>query len=675
MSRLLAIEVGGTFTDAFSLDLAAGEVRTAKVPSTPRDPALAVQSLLEGPLAAAGGEEGGSEFLHGSTVATNALLERKGADVALVTSEGMRDVLELQRGDKRRIYDLLYEKPKPLIRRSRSFAVSERLGPDGAVRVPLDEAGASAVAERIAALDLEGVAVCTLHSYANPEHEQRIGALLERALPAGTPILLSSDLVPQFREYERANTTVMSAYIAPRVSTYLDRLEAAVESEDLRFFVMQSNGGVVPPRGAAERPINTFLSGPAAGVIGAAAAAGREGVKDFITLDMGGTSTDVSVVRDGRPQMVSQVEIDGLPIQAPAVDMTTVGAGGGSLAWTDRGGMLRVGPRSAGADPGPVCYGWGGTEPTVTDANVVTNIIRGSQQIGGQVELQAEAAAEACASVGEPLGLDPLSTADSILRIADQHMIGAIRLMTTERGLDPRDHALVAFGGAGPLHAARLARDLGIPTVIVPQHAGLLSAYGLAIAPIVRHHARTAIRPLAELTGEELGERFAELEGDARAELSEHGYASEGIEVRRELDVRYHGQGYELTVAIGAGQAAVDAIAAEFHAAHRQRYGYARESEPVEVVNWRVIATIERADASELLLRDAETGGVAAEESIYVNGEWIPARFLPRADVSSEPLEGPVVIEEPTSATFVPAEWTVRRGDSGSLILTRRDNR
>lgn len=668
---LVAIEVGGTFTDAMLLFPDTGGIRTAKVPSTPSDPSQAVLDALRELV----GNDWAQvhEFVHGSTIATNTVLERKGAKVGMVTTRGFRDILELQRGDKRDIYDLLYVKPCPLVPRSDCFEVTERLNPDGSVRIPLRERDVQVVGEQLARSDFEGLAICTIHSYANASHEERIRELLQEKLP-NMPILVSSKVAPEFREYERASTTVMSAYVAPRVASYLGQLKASLAAHDFsgNFFMMQSNGGVIPPGAVQEMAINTFLSGPAAGVIGASdlALTGEDG-EDLVTFDMGGTSTDVSLVRGGAAAMVPQIAIDGLPVRMSTVDITTVGAGGGSIAWVDRGGMLHVGPQSAGADPGPACYGWGGIDATVTDANVVLGIIRASQMIGARIHVDGEAANAAVARVADQLGLTVLDAAEAILKIADAHMIDAIRLVTTERGFDPRAHALVAFGGAGPLHAARLASVLGIARVIVPLHAGLVSAYGLMVAPLKRQVTTTAVRALEKLSSADVGGRLGKLEQSLLQEFTEqYSLDSDSIRLSWELDMRYRGQGFELTLPVDRERLQLEVITAGFHVAHEQRYGHARPHDAVDVVTWRVTAEVVR-ERVELERADRAAGAAQpAESPVYWGQAWITARFQDRATMSrGGNASGPLVIEEPTSATFVPPGWLARVDSSGNLLL------
>jgi N-methylhydantoinase A len=487
-------------------------------------------------------------------------------------------------------------------------------------------------------------------------------------------VLISAKVAPEFREYERANTTVMSAYVAPRMDQYLGQLAGSLADGGFagNFFMMQSNGGVIPPETVRDLAINTFLSGPAAGVIGASHLAGRNGAKSrLVTFDMGGTSTDVSLVDEGMAAMVPQIEIDGLPVRMPTIDITTVGAGGGSIAWVDRGGMLQVGPQSAGADPGPACYGRGGQQATVTDANVVLGIIRASQRIGTRITIDGEAAEAAVARVADVIGLDVLNTAEAIIKIADAHMIDAIRLVTTERGLDPRDHALVAFGGAGPLHAARLASALGMRRVIVPLNAGLVSAYGLVVAPLKRQVTMTAVRSLATMSEDDIRQRLRALEQGLLTEfVGRYGLAAEAIELTWELDLRYAGQGFELTLPVDQDKAHPSVVAERFHAAHERRYGHARLHDPVDAVTWRVTAQVHRTDVDVPLTQSPSKAAGEGTSRVYWDGRWVDAVFVTREGMApGEVAHGPQVIEESTSATFVPPGWRAAIHSTGNLLL------
>jgi N-methylhydantoinase A len=534
MGASVGVDVGGTFTDLVAV--VDGELVTAKVPSVRGAEATGVAAALR-----AANLPAVDVLAHGTTVATNALLERRGARTALVTTEGFRDVLEIGRQARASLYDLAARHPAPLVPRELRFTVRERMGPDG-VLVPLDEGSLAAAVDAVRTADVEAVAVCLLFSFLHPEHERRVGETLRAALP-GVRVSLSVELLPEFREYERCSTTVANAYLAPALSAYLSEIEPPP-------LVMQSSGGVVDAGSAAERPAACVLSGPAAGVAGAAFIAGIAGAPDVLTFDMGGTSTDVAAVLGGSAQVTAESVVGGVPIRFPMVDIHTIGAGGGSVAWLDDGGALRVGPRSAGASPGPACYGLGGEEPTVTDANLVLGHLRDGAVLGGEIRLDRSLAERAL----ERLGMDAHEAAEGVVRVVDANMARALRVVSVERGIDPRGLALVAFGGAGPLHACSLAEELGIERVLVPRASGVLSALGLAVADLRRDY----------------------LGWDAQVDLP-------GATVTRYVDARYPGQSHELTIEEGA----------DFHAAHEQRYGFRLDGEP-EIVTRRLVATVSR---------------------------------------------------------------------------------
>ncbi len=578
MSIRVGIDIGGTFTDFVVFDEARGRLTTFKVFSTPDDPARAVlEGLQRVPVAA-------RQIVHGSTVATNALLERKGARTAFVTTAGFRDLLHIGRQHRAELYDLAARKPEPLVPRALCFEVPERVGPDGSVLVSLQETALPLLIEALRRARVESVAICLLFSFANPTHEQQLACALREA---GLVVAASSDILPAFREYERASTTVASAYVAPVLDRYLGRLEAALGAS-LR--VMQSSGGLMHAREARAQAVRCVLSGPAGGLIGARYVAGLAGVRHLITFDMGGTSTDVALVPDALP-LTTEGTIGGLPIGIPLLDIHTVGAGGGSIARVDPGGALRVGPESAGADPGPVCYGRGGTEPTVTDAHLVLGRLRPDTFLGGQHRLDREAAEEALAHLAHRLRLETPGTltpaqaaAQGVIAIAEAHMARALRVISVERGYDPRDFVLVSFGGAGGLHAATLARALGIHRVLVPAQASVLSALGMLAADVVRDYVQTVMLP-GTTPADELRQCFRPLVQQGRADLRAEGFTTRQIRIERLLDVRYPGQSYELTVPFGRGWIRA------FHRLHRQRYGYATPDLVPEIVNLRVRAT------------------------------------------------------------------------------------
>ena len=649
----LGVDVGGTFTDLVAL--VDGALVTAKVPSTPRD-----QS--EGVLASLRAADTGTvaAFAHGMTVATNALLERRGARTALVTTAGFRDVLEIGRQDRPHLYDLARDRPPALIPRALRFSVRERMGPEGEL-APLDEESVEAAVAALREAEVEAVAVCLLFAFLHPAHEQRVGAAIRDALP-GVHVSLSSEVLPEVREYERFATTAADAYLAPRLSAYLRSLAGTAEDAGVPApRIMQSSGGVVDLEAAAALASGCVLSGPAGGVVGATFAGAASGYADLLTFDMGGTSTDVAPVVGGAAQTTTGAVVAGVPIRHPTIDVHTVSAGGGSIAHADEGGALRVGPRSAGAEPGPACYGRGGEEPTVTDANLFLGLLADGAELGGEVVLRRDAAERALAAVGEPLGLDAQATALGVVRVADAEMVRALRVVSVERGLDPREFALAAFGGAGGMHACALAEELGMPTVLVPRASGVLSALGLAISDLRRDFVRPLIGALDALGSDTLETAFGALEEEAAAAL-------EGAEPTRRADLRYRRQAFELTVdADDAG-----ALAERFHAAHELRYGYAMRDEPVELVAVRVVAVraVERPELREPPAPDADP--VRERRDVCVDGDWTEVAVLDRARMGEgSTVEGPAIVEFSEATCYVRPGWRGRVDGAGTLVLAR----
>ena len=569
----MAVDTGGTFTDLALLN--EGRIKTLKVPSTPHDPA---QAVLEGIARILDADEA-FILLHGSTVATNALLERRGGKVVLVTNRGFEDVIEIGRQNRPQLYALVGHRLPPLVDRDDRLGVTGRLGPRGELIEALDDSELAGLPDLILARGADAVAISLLHSYANPSHEEAVARAVEAA---GLPLSVSCHLVPEFREYERTSTTVVNAYVAPIMNRYLGRL--ADEAGALRVTIMGSNGGAIPIDRAREEPVHTVLSGPAGGVIGALTWARRTGHDHVISFDMGGTSTDVSLC-PGRPLRTREFEIAGQPTAIPVIDIHTVGAGGGSLARLDAGGALRVGPQSAGAQPGPICYGQGGSGVTVTDAHVWLGRLPADAFLGGNKELDREAIRAPLEAMAAQLGTDVDDAAEGILAVADTAMERALRLISVERGYDPVDFAVVAFGGAGGLHVAELTQRLGAFKAIVPPDPGLLSAYGMLASPVSRETARTVLLSTdADDTQRSLEASLAELEGLAWSEMVDEGVSEGDLTVELWVDARYAGQSFELRVP------ASDWIQ-HFHDAHEERYGHRRETAPVEAVTLRAIVT------------------------------------------------------------------------------------
>ena len=598
----LGYDIGGTFTDLILVDDASGAAHTAKVPSTPPEPADGALDGLRLLTHAAGVEPAAVRYLaHGSTVALNAILEGTTARVGLLTTAGFRDVLEIGRltrvpesgNPEAALYDTQYDKPRPLVPRYLRLGVAERVDAAGEVLTPIREASVAAVVAELLRHRVEVVAVCFLHSYANPAHERLVADYCARHHPE-LAVCLSSEVLPQYREYERVSSTVLNAAVMPILDRYLGQMERRLREAGFRapLHVMQGMGGVMGSAAARRRCVHTAVSGPVGGVLGGAYISRHAGLGDVVTLDMGGTSTDVSLIRAGEPEITSGGSLGGYPLSIPMIGLNYIGAGGGSIAWLDPGGILRVGPRSAGAVPGPVCYGRGGTRPTVTDANLVLGRLDPDHALGGSIVLDAGAARRSIAQLGRKLGMQPLQVALGIVRVACANMIRAIRVISVDRGHDLREFALIAFGGAGPLHAGRLALEMSIPRVIVPPQPGVLSALGLLVADARTDYVRSVLRAADAADPGALERGFADLERQARAWLADQGIDSAGHSTVRALDMRYRGQGHEVTVPV-AGQrfdagALQDAVR-DFHRLHERLYTHAAYDEPTEIVNLRVL--------------------------------------------------------------------------------------
>jgi N-methylhydantoinase A len=680
----MAIDIGGTFTDATLIDEESGSVAIAKVLTTPSDPSEGFMQAVERALSA--GNVGAAQVsfvVHATTVATNSIIEGKIARSGFVTTDGFRDLLEIARQVRPTLYDTQFEKARPLVPRDRAVVVRERLGPAGEVLLALEDESVRDAAAILRREEVESVAVCLLHAYVNPEHEQRVGAILAEELP-GVPISLSAEVAPEFREYLRASTTVINAVIRPVVERYLERIETRLADAGVRakLLVMQSSGGVFSAEAARSRPVFMVESGPAAGVIASAHLGETLGLEDILSFDMGGTTAKVGLIRGGRPSVtkdynvgghagagIGGMSLSGYPVRTPVVDLVEIGAGGGSIAWVDSGGLLRVGPQSAGADPGPVCYRRGGVEPTVTDANLVLGRLNPEYFLGGEIGLDVDGAAHAieerCAA---PLGLTLVQAANGIVEIANAAMVNALHLISVQRGYDPRDFVLVAFGGAGPVHANALARDAEMPTLMIPPSPGIFSATGLLTTDLTRDAARTMMRRLDALDADEVETTFAELEQTGREELEREGLSGDAIGFERQIDLRYVGQSYELSVPAG------DGLLERFHAEHDRAYGFSAPAEPVEAVSLRLtsVGTIAKPP-----LRRLDTGGQPepkerrpvyfAEATGYVDCP-IYDRYALRAGAT---FAGPAVVEEFDSTTVIHAGFAVHVDDVGNLVIEK----
>jgi N-methylhydantoinase A len=650
----LGVDVGGTFTDLVALSQ--GRLITAKVPSTPQDQSAGVMNSIETSEIEPGAVDA---LAHGMTVATNALLERRGARTALVTTEGFRDVIEIARQNRPSLYDLSQDRPPPLVPRGLRFTVKERMGPQGEISA-LDEESLEEVVSSIKEAEVEAAAVCLLFAFMHPDHERRIGEALREALPE-VHVSLSSEVLPEFREYERFSTTTADAYLAPKLAAYLKNLAGKAEEAGVPSpLIMQSSGGVVGIDDAIADAAGCLLSGPAGGVVGAAYVGGLGEYRNLLTFDMGGTSTDVATIIDGEAQTTTETVVAGLPIKLPMVDIHTVSAGGGSIAWADAGGALRVGPHSAGAEPGPAAYGQGGEEPTVTDANLFLGYLADEATLGGEVVLQRELSDKALSSLGEKLGLDAQEAALGIVRVANAEMVRALRVISVERGLDPREFALLAFGGAGGMHACALAEELGMETVLVPRAGGVLSALGLAISDLRHDYVNPYLVGLENVEKEEFEKKFEKMESSASEDL-------EDPEYDRRADLRYRGQSFELTVEADS----LEKLEERFHAAHEQRYGYRMDDESVELVNLRLISTVP-VEKPELDEPEPEGEAESGTREANFDGEWQEVAVLDREKMGKgSEVSGPAIVEFKESTCVVRPGWRGAVDGVGTLVLEK----
>jgi N-methylhydantoinase A len=692
----VGVDIGGTFTDLVLL-AEDGRLVRRKLLTTPADYGQAVVAGTGGLL-----EELGlppdrlGELVHGTTVATNAVLERRGARTGLLTTEGFRDVLELRRIRSPELYDLFYQKPPPIVPRRHRLEVRGRLDRHGRETTPLDLAGAERALARLAADGIESVAICLINAYVNPAHERAISQLARQRFP-DLELSLSSSVLPEIREYERTSTTVINAFLMPVIRRYLqdllDQLGRVGISAPL--LIMQSNGGIMPAPAAQERPIHIIESGPAAGVIASAFLARKLGLPDVLTFDMGGTTAKASIIEDGQLSQTPEYEVGGgisltsrlirgggYALRVPVIDIAEVGAGGGSIVWIDPGGSLQIGPQSAGAVPGPVCYGRGGSQPTVSDANLALGYLNPDFLVGGELRLEAEAARRALRDqVAGPLGLSLEAAAYGVHLVANSNMIRAVRAVSSQRGRDPRGFTLFAFGGSGPVHAVELARSLDMQRVVVPISPGLFSAFGLLFADLEHHYVQTFFRPTRALDLAELNARLTDLEQQARATLGAEGYPSERIGLRRQADLRYAGQSFELTVPLEAGQldqAAVERLREAFGLEHQRTYGHRGEpDQPIDLVNLRLTAAglplRPRLPADEQLRRAGRPlgSGRAAGSRLAYFGPYgaLATPVVERAALADGVQAGPLIVEEYDATTVVPPGCTAGLDAWGNIVI------
>jgi N-methylhydantoinase A len=670
--KVIGIDTGGTFTDLALHDPEEGGIRIAKLPSTPQDPAVAVEQIVESGEGTAASP--GTRIVHGTTVATNALLESNGAKLAIVTTKGFRDLLEI--GRTRRagpgLFNTKFVKAQPLVPRSRRFEIAERIMVDGSVLRKVDTREVDALAQVLTKIDPDVVVVCFLHSYRNCQHEEEVGARLRSHLNRAK-IVTSASIVPEYREYERLSSAVINGFVLPHMESYLSRLGRFVTNRKASFYVMGSNGGIMAAETAASQPLRTILSGPAGGVNGALLMCRQARVEDFITCDMGGTSTDVSLIQGLNPTMVSESMIASMPLKVQQLDINTVGAGGGSIAWVDVDGALRVGPRSAGAVPGPACYGRGGREFTVTDADFLLGRLGEATLLGGRMRINREKARKALSRLADQAGYaEHNRLAEGVLRLAVARMVSAIREISIERGHDPRAFTLVPLGGAGPLHAAEIAAELGIDRILVPLYPGNLSAFGLTGANLRYDYAATHVAAYDGAAHAGVAGILADLDKRALAQLSEDGFTGSSVRIERSVDLRYRGQAFELTVPIDRAGESMERVTQRFENAYGQRYGFNRAGKQIELVTVRVTATGLVSQPAWKLV-NAPGHHVVGRRALYWNGSWSDSPIHARERLApSSVISGPAVVEEFGSTTFVPAAWRCRVDDLGNLSLERR---
>jgi N-methylhydantoinase A len=678
MGYSLGIDTGGTHTDLTLVDPEGGQIWTAKVPTTPSDPLQGILHGMDRVFAVSDVDITHlDELIYGTTLVTNMLVQHQAVDTGLITTKGFRDVLEIGRAYRTgNIYDIRMEQPPPLVRRRLRLEVAERVNFQGQVLQPLDEAGCRDVVRILKARGVESIAVCLLHSYINPDHERRIQSIIAEEFP-DAHVSLSSDVNPVFREYERTSTTVLDAYVKPRMVEHLDDFETQVSHRGLQgqMYTMQANGGKATFGVARQCPVKVTNSGPIAGAIAGAYVARLAGYPNAITLDMGGTSCDVALIEGGEPKSTAESSVEGYPVQISTIDLSIVGAGGGSIAWLDAGGALRVGPQSAGADPGPVCYGLGGMQPTVTDANLVTSRLNPDYFLGGRIRLDAKAAQRAIDDrIGQPLQLTTLEAAWGILQIANATMIRAIKLVSVERGYDPHDFALVAFGGSGPLHATALAEELEIPVVIIPRFPGNTSALGLVLADVRHDYVSTRIQCLDDVQPATAEATFRDLESQARDQLCREGISQDRQTLSRSCDMRYFGQAHELNVPLNGHLSTVEdlrRLGLAFCAAHHRNYGHAMDRDPVEVVNYRVSGVGTSPKPERAQHWEGQTEALKAQREVFFEVGHLPCPIYERRFLRpGGQVGGPAVVEQADSTTLLSPHQSARVDTYGNLIIT-----
>ncbi|CAN7691276.1 hydantoinase/oxoprolinase family protein [Mesorhizobium sp. LjRoot246] len=684
----VGVDSGGTFTDVCVYDTRKKSISIWKVSSTPQDPSVGIAAGIEQGLQAyraATNEEPAVEYLgHGTTVATNALIIGRGAETGMITTAGFRDVIEIRRQKRDALYDLQTEKPPILARRDRRLEVNERVLFDGRILVPLAEDDVRVAARKLRSEGVKAIAVCCLFSFVDSRHEQMIKRIVQEEFPEAF-LSVSHEVAPEFREYERFSTTVVNAYLGPIMRQYLQGLRPRLDliGVSVEPHLTQSNGGVISAETAQNFPVRTVLSGPAAGVTGATAVGRLSGFEDLITFDMGGTSTDVSLIERGRAQTSNEAVVHGYPLKVPMLDIHAVGAGGGSIAYVDAGGMLQVGPRSAAAVPGPICYNQGNVdEATVTDANVVLQVLNPTHLLNGRLPIDQAAAKKAIAALGVKLGMDVMSTAQGIISVVVANMAKAIRVISVERGYDPREYALFAFGGAGPIHATRLARALEMRRIVIPKYPGVMCALGLLLTDLRTSLSSTKLQELSEDSARDVAHELAELEQRAQGWFEIEKIAPEDRKVARSVDLRYGGQGYEINVSLLEGEIGSQAIAAlrsDFETAHKRLYGYVSEGEPIHLTTIRLELT-GRVPKVELAAQPTATSNVAdalkAHRPVWLPemGGFVDCPLYDRDRLGPHhKVQGPAIIDQYDSTTLVLTGQSAKVDRYLNLIIEDND--
>ncbi|OLS33863.1 hydantoinase/oxoprolinase family protein [Bacillus sp. MRMR6] len=678
MGFRIGIDTGGTFTDVALINENNGQLYAAKVPSTPHNPSEAIIQGMEKILSETGVKESEiSFFIHGTTVATNALLEQKGAITALITTEGFKDVLEIGRQTRPKLYDFRARKPSPLIPRHLRVEAAERIRSNGEIITPIQVSQLEQVLDELKRQGVEAISVCLLNSYINDTHERIVKKIIEEKLPH-VYVSLSSEVLSEYREFERTSTTVINSYVMPKMKKYLNQLHQELKKRDVSsdLYIMQSNGGIISTETATEVPARTVLSGPAGGAMAGITISQMTGRENLITIDMGGTSLDTCLIEKGQPHFTTMSEIGSMPIKLPMVEMHTIGSGGGSIAWIDAGGALCVGPHSAGAFPGPVCYGRGGIEPTVTDANVILGRLNPDYILGGEMKMDVEAARQVVyEKIAKPLGMSVEKAAEGIIRVVNANMVRGIHVVSVEKGHDPRDFSLVAFGGAGPVNAIDLGMELGCPEIIVPKYPGITCAIGMLSSNIKQDYVQTFLFDVGKLNVEDMKTIYRRLEEKASEQMEKEGLVGDKVTIVKSMDLRYKGQSYELTVSIGnheLNQGQINQTVKEFHKQYQKLYGYSQEENPLEVVNLRLIAIghVENIDFSYVQQQKGVMPQPIQRRKVYFHGEFIESNIYNRNSFTEgSRIHGPAVIEQLDSTIVVYPKQEAVCDTYGNLVI------